>query len=564
MVRAAIYARKSTKQDVEDEAKSVKRQIDGARDFITKRGWSLDDAHIYTDDGVSGAEFADRAEFQHMMRDAAEQEFDALVYYDQDRFGRHGQKTMAALHKLADLGIEIWNYSTGLSVDLDSFEGRVSTMLNAEAAQQFRDQIRKYTIAAMRRKAEQGLVTGGTVFGYDNVRIRKGHTELRINKAEAVVVQEIYRRAADGQGARTIAAELNARKVPKPRAQQGRAAGWSVSTIRSVLTRWLYRGEIVYGRTAKAYDRELRKVRRHAKREKGQIPKPEATWIKVDAPHLRIVDVETAERVDARLTDRRQRYLDAVARNSTFQAHKTHGKYLLSGGMLICPNCGGFFEGRKNPWKPSPKMAKLIGNNVGHAAGVYICSTRRRKPGVCGNTLALPIDETDDIILDQVQGEVLGTKYVEELLAMVDSTPDMTGWLTSERERLQVEIDRLVDSIAAGVPADTIAPKIRENKEAIDRLDAKLRLPRVARLTTERLRAALEQRVKEWRKELRQEPAVARAVLRQLVGPITLWDDAERPDFVRFETTPTTGLLDGLTAHPSGASPTGFEPVFWP
>ena len=30
---------------------------------------------------------------------------------------------------------------------------------------------------------------------------------------------------------------------------------------------------------------------------------------------------------------------------------------------------------------------------------VYICSTRRRKPGACSNTLALPMQETEDDIL---------------------------------------------------------------------------------------------------------------------------------------------------------------------
>ena len=49
---AAIYARKSTAQDdVADEAKSVTRQVDGARAFITTKGWTLDEQHVYTDDG---------------------------------------------------------------------------------------------------------------------------------------------------------------------------------------------------------------------------------------------------------------------------------------------------------------------------------------------------------------------------------------------------------------------------------------------------------------------------------------------------------------------------------
>ena len=45
--------------------------------------------------------------------------------------------------------------------------------------------------------------------------------------------------------------------TPSPRAQQGRPNGWSISTIREVLKRPLYRGKIVYGKTRSAYGREL-------------------------------------------------------------------------------------------------------------------------------------------------------------------------------------------------------------------------------------------------------------------------------------------------------------------
>ena len=87
---AAIYARKSTAQDdVAEDAKSVTRQVEGARAFIAAKGWTLDESHVYTDDGVSGALFANRAEFQRMMRDAAAGAFEAVVFYDLDRFGRN-------------------------------------------------------------------------------------------------------------------------------------------------------------------------------------------------------------------------------------------------------------------------------------------------------------------------------------------------------------------------------------------------------------------------------------------------------------------------------------------
>ena len=60
-MRAAIYARKSTEQNVTDDAKSVTRQVELARDFAISRVWTVEDAQIYMDDGISGAEFKTRA-----------------------------------------------------------------------------------------------------------------------------------------------------------------------------------------------------------------------------------------------------------------------------------------------------------------------------------------------------------------------------------------------------------------------------------------------------------------------------------------------------------------------
>jgi hypothetical protein len=53
-----------------------------------------------------------------------------------------------------------------------------------------------------------------------------------------------------------------------------------------------------------------------------------------------------------------------------------------------------------------------------------ICSTRRRKPGVCQNTLAVPIAETNNTVLELIAGEILGTHQIEDLLRLVDTPPD--------------------------------------------------------------------------------------------------------------------------------------------
>ena len=55
---AAIYARKSTPQPgVSDEHKSVARQVEHARRYAQERGWIVDEAFIFVDDDITGAEF---------------------------------------------------------------------------------------------------------------------------------------------------------------------------------------------------------------------------------------------------------------------------------------------------------------------------------------------------------------------------------------------------------------------------------------------------------------------------------------------------------------------------
>ena len=61
---AAIYVRKSTDQTgVSDDQKSIARQMDHARQYTARKGWTVLDEHVYTDDGISGVEFANRPSF---------------------------------------------------------------------------------------------------------------------------------------------------------------------------------------------------------------------------------------------------------------------------------------------------------------------------------------------------------------------------------------------------------------------------------------------------------------------------------------------------------------------
>src|SRR5262245_34227795 len=101
-MRAAVYSRKSTEQNVSDDAKSVTRQAELARAFAEQRGWTVDPAHVYVDDGISGADFVNRAGLTNLMAASRQtpRPFDVLVTMDVDRIGREQFAVASELLKL--------------------------------------------------------------------------------------------------------------------------------------------------------------------------------------------------------------------------------------------------------------------------------------------------------------------------------------------------------------------------------------------------------------------------------------------------------------------------------
>src|SRR5712691_11016402 len=109
---AAIYARKSNDQTgVADEQKSVTRQIEHARVYAVAKGWTIDDASIYIDDGISGAEFANRPGFLRLMNALKPRpRFQVLIVSEVSRLGREQIETAYALKQLSIAGVRCFSY----------------------------------------------------------------------------------------------------------------------------------------------------------------------------------------------------------------------------------------------------------------------------------------------------------------------------------------------------------------------------------------------------------------------------------------------------------------------
>ena len=152
---AAIYARKSTDQTgVADEQKSVARQIEHARAYATRKGWTVADEHVYVDDGICGAEFANRPGFLRLMNALKPRPpFQVLVMSEESRLGREAIETAYALKQLVQAGVRVFFYLEDRERTLDSPTDKIMLSLTAFADELEREKARQRTYDAMLRKA---------------------------------------------------------------------------------------------------------------------------------------------------------------------------------------------------------------------------------------------------------------------------------------------------------------------------------------------------------------------------------------------------------------------------
>jgi site-specific DNA recombinase len=387
-VIAAIYARTSTTEQngAADEAKSVTRQVEHAKAYAAKKGWTVAAAHVYSDDGISGAEFSKRPGFVRMLNALGPRApFATLVVSELSRLGREQLETGYALKQLSQAGVAVWSYLEDREVLLDTPTDKFLMSAMSFAAEVEREKGRQRVSDAMTRKARQGYVTGGRCFGYDNVEVlgpdgRRAHVERRINDAEAAIVREIFTRCAAGEGVKAIAKTLNARGVPTPHpCRPGGPRGWSSSSVHGALYRRTYLGEIRYSMTRRR-DRW------------GQLAfqrRAESEHVVVAQPAWRIVDDTLWAAAHKRLADSRATYLrSASGQLWGRQASGIASRYLLS-GLTRCAVCGGSLvahvtaQGRRR-WRYD------------------ICNTySHRGRSVCANALPLPMDAADATVLDK-------------------------------------------------------------------------------------------------------------------------------------------------------------------
>jgi hypothetical protein len=191
-----------------------------------------------------------------------------------------------------------------------------------------------------------------------------------------------------------------------------------------VLRRPLYRGEVIWNQTKK----------RDTWGRKRQQARGAADWIQHDRPDLRIVSEDLWRLAHARLDGAREDYVRRNAGRVWGRlTNATESKYLLT-GLAQCAWCNGF-----------------IVAPTGHAAGTStpcaIYHLRGRE--VCANQQLLPMELTNDSVLDMFRSDLLNPQALERALSKLEArltmAPDdaCVSAIETEQRRLQSELAQL-------------------------------------------------------------------------------------------------------------------------
>ncbi len=544
---AAIYARKSTEQTgVSEEEKSVTRQIECARAYAVKRGWTVAEDHVCVDDGISGAEFVKRPGFIRLMNALKPRPpFQVLIMSEESRLGREQIETAYALKQIMDAGVRVFFYLEDRERTLDTAMDKVMLSLTNFAGEMERERAKQRTFDAMLRKAKAGHVTGGKVYGYDNQDVcssdgRRLHVLRVVNQKEAAVVRRVFEMYAASLGITRIAKRLNGEGVPAPR--QG-PNGWAPSAVREMLHRPLYRGEIQWG--------EYQKVVRGGTMQRRR--REEKDWVRLEAPDLQIVPPDLWNAVHARLARAKDR------------AHPTFrdldSKYLLT-GMARCASCGG--------------PMSVVGHNHSRKKGkFYACSYYwKRGSSICKNSLVVEQELTDQVVLkaiadalDERMLAVAVEKALERLRAGQEAKLDRRSAIERELSLIEAHEEHLVDAIANGDPAPPLLKRLKAGEARKQELIAELEHlsgNQVLDFDAAKLKRDLRARMADTRALLTPQVPQTRQIIRKLIESPLRCEVYEEGGQRGYRVTGQGNylhLLRSPAAPPWVVSPTGFEPV---
>lgn len=396
---AVVYARYSDGPNQTEQ--SIEGQVRDCKKYASDH--SLTIVEYYIDRHISGKEDYNRAELQRLLHDSSKGQFDNIIIWKIDRFGRNREELALNKSKIKKNGVKLHYAMESIP---DGPEGIILESVLEGLAEYYSADLSQKIRRGMRESAMKGKVMGNySLFGYD--RGADGH--LTINAINGPIVREIFQRYADGEVAKNITEDFTARGL-----KTNRDKDFTPSFIYHMLRNRKYIGEYIY----------------------DDVVIPDAI-----PP---IIDDSLWESVQERLKSNAKRPA----------AFKANVPFILSGKM-ICGYCGG------------PISSETGTSKTGKIHRYYKCRNKKSGKTKCQLKpikkewledfvfYHTAVDVLDDHMIDILTKEIL--RVQEE-----DSESFTITALRSELKEVQKAITNIMKAIEAGIFTDTTKDRLME------------------------------------------------------------------------------------------------------
>ncbi len=428
---AVVYARYSSHNQGEQ---SIEGQLAAAKEYAAAKGYTI--IHEYIDRAMTGRN-DNREEFQKMLSDCSKKQFQVIIVWKVDRFGRNRQEITFNKYRAKKHGVKVEYVAENLP---DSPEGVILESVLEGMAEYYSLQLSQNVRRGLMESAKKHHAIGGVVpLGFR----RSKDNEYEVDPEGAAVVRLIFDKYAEGMTITEVTNFLN---------EQGyltnKGKPFTRNSLPLLLKNEKYIGVYTY---------------KDVIRDENALPV--------------IVDKAVFYKVQ-----------EMLKKNRREPSHKwTYTDYLLT-GKLFCGKCGSAMTGECG--KPEKEKYTYYGC-VKHRKEKACDKSPVRQDWIENRVL----HEIQKILQDDELMEFIAESTWQYYLKQ-DADQEQVQALQKQLSDLDKSIANLVRSIEAGIFNDAIKTRMDElegQKTAIKKALADKELERSFKLTKEHIQYFLEQ-----------------------------------------------------------------------
>lgn len=422
---AVVYARYSSHSQGEQ---SIEGQLSEAHRYAEAHGYTI--VHEYVDRAQSGRT-DNRAAFQQMLRDTAKKQFDVIICWKVDRFGRNREEIAINKMRCRKNGVRVEYVAEKIP---DTPEGVVLEAVLEGFAEYYSLQLSQNVRRGLAESAEKCQSTGGNrPLGYKTGPDKK----FVVDEDTAPTVRKVFAMYAQGATVSEIVRALNAQGL-----RTKRGTPFTQNSLHAMLKNEKYIGVYTYD----------------GRRIENGVP--------------RIVDDETFYKVQEMLKVNKRAPAKTWSR----------ADYLLS-DKLFCGKCG------------SPMVGESGTSKTGARHNYYICTKKKRLKGCDKKAVRQADIETEvlETVHDLLEDTDLLNSIIDRVWDFYQEQNQPTEeqhLLQQQLKQTESGIQNLLKALEAGAPGDIITRRLHElsaQKEELKAALADLELSAGFHLTKERL-----------------------------------------------------------------------------